>query len=762
MGSSDISAYRYKLCDFGSTTIPSDRPPRSKQEVDEQQMDLGRHTTLQYRSPEMVEPLLGLPVGLPADVWALGVLLYKLCYYTTPFEAHGPLAIVNAKYTFPAYPVYSPHLQQVIASMLMEQPSKRPTVFDVLKLTHRMRGTTPSREYSAPPPQNTFPQKVPELQHKNRLDFTDGSKSNLEELHSRLRVPEIQPQRRGRPSRADVEQKENEPVARSSRPRDLSLQSTGGGSSPNPPLPNHVREQITQGIQDFKNDIAQSFSPPPSVSRKTATDLLDSLDEDAFGAKPLQAPREQSTPLSPSSGFGDSFGDAFPTRPQGKLPSARKETTRSKDPADDSFESRFPSIEALIAADSKSSSSERPLIAARLASYHQPSATGDGLSPTGVRDSSADKAADGHLLPRSTHVTGSAFKAFESNERKSPAPEATALKDASEVLTAKEDAATGYRDLLTGDDDPGMMGEATAPPPSQSAPKASGASPVAEVPKPRRPLSVAIPPKPAALSVKSPSTATPSEAPRSAKSPLISIQSPSEGAPVKPAKPQRLASGSGTSPLAAPPQPQRQASTSSDDTDLPDFVDSPIRPSPSRRWTEDKGVATDDILRKGAKSPALAAASVEGTTPSEAQAQADEKPSSTQSPIEEKKAKPVVGSKPVAASKPVVAPKPVIASKPAVAPKPKPEATIQDESSTDKAERRSSTFGPSLLKRNNSLRDTPQPSSGVSRSTDSPSPSDKPKSVRSLIGQWNQATAAPSKNAPAVPDKVPLGMRRRL
>ena len=91
-------------------------------------MDLNRHTTLPYRSPEMVEPMLGLAVGLPsgmypttvqistdtADVWALGVLLYKLCYYTTPFEEHGTLAIVNAKYTFPQYPIYSPRLQHLI------------------------------------------------------------------------------------------------------------------------------------------------------------------------------------------------------------------------------------------------------------------------------------------------------------------------------------------------------------------------------------------------------------------------------------------------------------------------------------------------------------------------------------------------------------------------------------------------------------------------------------------------------------------------
>ncbi len=42
------------------------------------------------------------------------MLLYKLCYYTTPFEEHGPLAIVNAKYTFPSMPVYPPPLQHLI------------------------------------------------------------------------------------------------------------------------------------------------------------------------------------------------------------------------------------------------------------------------------------------------------------------------------------------------------------------------------------------------------------------------------------------------------------------------------------------------------------------------------------------------------------------------------------------------------------------------------------------------------------------------
>lgn len=58
----------FKLCDFGSTTFPASHPPSTKIEADAQAMDLNRHTTLQYRSPEMVEPMMGLAVGLPSGM----------------------------------------------------------------------------------------------------------------------------------------------------------------------------------------------------------------------------------------------------------------------------------------------------------------------------------------------------------------------------------------------------------------------------------------------------------------------------------------------------------------------------------------------------------------------------------------------------------------------------------------------------------------------------------------------------------------------
>lgn len=62
----------------------------------------------------MIDVYRKLPIDEKSDIWALGVLLYKLCYYTTPFEEQGQLAILNASFKFPAYPVFSDRLKKLI------------------------------------------------------------------------------------------------------------------------------------------------------------------------------------------------------------------------------------------------------------------------------------------------------------------------------------------------------------------------------------------------------------------------------------------------------------------------------------------------------------------------------------------------------------------------------------------------------------------------------------------------------------------------
>jgi serine/threonine protein kinase len=130
----------YKLCDFGSATSPLPSPPQTAAEIQALEADLNKTTTLQYRAPEMCDLWSRKPVGLPADVWALGVFLYKLCYYTTPFETQGVLAIQNAQYTFPPFPAYSNNIKDLISSMLQEKQERRPTIFQIHEKLSKLRG----------------------------------------------------------------------------------------------------------------------------------------------------------------------------------------------------------------------------------------------------------------------------------------------------------------------------------------------------------------------------------------------------------------------------------------------------------------------------------------------------------------------------------------------------------------------------------------------------------------------------------------------
>lgn len=109
---------KFKLCDFGSAAPP--RPaPTTTVECRLMDEDVQKHTTMQYRSPEMIDVYRKQPIDEKSDIWALGVLLYKLCYYTTPFEDQGQLAILNASYKFPSHPVFSERLKKLIGMSIL-------------------------------------------------------------------------------------------------------------------------------------------------------------------------------------------------------------------------------------------------------------------------------------------------------------------------------------------------------------------------------------------------------------------------------------------------------------------------------------------------------------------------------------------------------------------------------------------------------------------------------------------------------------------
>lgn len=123
----------FQLCDFGSTTVPT-MAPQDQQQFNYLSHDILYHTTPQYRAPEMVDLYRGFAIDEKADIWALGCFLYKLCYYITPFETNGDIAILHASFQFPPLPEYSGDLKNLIIIMLQENPFFRPNIVQVTML----------------------------------------------------------------------------------------------------------------------------------------------------------------------------------------------------------------------------------------------------------------------------------------------------------------------------------------------------------------------------------------------------------------------------------------------------------------------------------------------------------------------------------------------------------------------------------------------------------------------------------------------------
>ncbi|CCE82886.1 Piso0_002642 [Millerozyma farinosa CBS 7064] len=125
--------HNFKLCDFGSTSSPI-MPPKDQQEFQVIAHDIMYQTTPQYRAPEMIDLYRYQPIDEKADIWALGCFLYKLCYYTTPFEANGDIAILHARFQFHSLPAYSGDLRNLIILMLQENPLFRPNIVQIIMI----------------------------------------------------------------------------------------------------------------------------------------------------------------------------------------------------------------------------------------------------------------------------------------------------------------------------------------------------------------------------------------------------------------------------------------------------------------------------------------------------------------------------------------------------------------------------------------------------------------------------------------------------
>ncbi|XP_053530582.1 cyclin-G-associated kinase isoform X2 [Ictalurus punctatus] len=123
-----------KLCDFGSSTTVAHYPDYSwsahKRSMVED--EITRNTTPAYRTPEMIDLYSNFPINEKQDIWALGCILYLLCFKQHPFEDGAKLSIVNGKYSFPENESRYAVFHQLIRSMLKVNPEERLSITELV------------------------------------------------------------------------------------------------------------------------------------------------------------------------------------------------------------------------------------------------------------------------------------------------------------------------------------------------------------------------------------------------------------------------------------------------------------------------------------------------------------------------------------------------------------------------------------------------------------------------------------------------------
>lgn len=146
----------YVLCDFGSATNRFLNPQKDGVNIVEE--EIKKYTTLSYRAPEMINLYGGKTITTKADIWALGCLLYKLCFFTLPF-GESQVAICDGSFTIPDNSRYDHKLHCLIRYMLEPDQERRPDIYQVSYFAFRLA----KRECPVPNVYNsTIPQALPE------------------------------------------------------------------------------------------------------------------------------------------------------------------------------------------------------------------------------------------------------------------------------------------------------------------------------------------------------------------------------------------------------------------------------------------------------------------------------------------------------------------------------------------------------------------------------------------------------------------------
>ncbi|XP_065208791.1 cyclin-G-associated kinase [Planococcus citri] len=215
---------KLKLCDFGSATTDVITPDESwsAQRRALLEDDIAHCTTPMYRAPEQVDTWSNHEIGVPSDIWALGCIMYMLCFKKHPFEDSAKLAILNANYNIPSNDVKHRVFHNIIKGCLKENPRTRYSINDLLEQVAVIAETTGFKLNEPLKKWSDIIGKEEELVESN-ADILDTNQQQSSQLPSRKFS--------STPSHAPVPPSREEAMPRKSSSSGLSGGAFGGGGS---------------------------------------------------------------------------------------------------------------------------------------------------------------------------------------------------------------------------------------------------------------------------------------------------------------------------------------------------------------------------------------------------------------------------------------------------------------------------------------------------------------------------------------------------
>ncbi|KAL3193459.1 hypothetical protein MRX96_016817 [Rhipicephalus microplus] len=306
-------AGHYVLCDFGSATAKSLNP--QVQGVAAVEEEILKYTTLAYRAPEMVELYSGRLITTKADIWALGCLLYKLCFFSLPF-GESALAIQSGNFTIPDNSRYSKQIHSLIRYMLEVQPEKRPDIFQVSYVAFSLAGKDcPVQNLHNSPIPNIEQLPVPQCDSEGKMSSSKTPRS--------LQVPvaegtSVAPRQRPKGSQAPpgvggLPLIPQNALPSSRRPTPTTPQPQVPPVTPNPGS-DPKEETVTPDISSHQSEDYEGVRSPCAATTPFGANAKPGLlppPPQASASAPPSAITTPSQPSQPGSKLGSSSLEAF-------------------------------------------------------------------------------------------------------------------------------------------------------------------------------------------------------------------------------------------------------------------------------------------------------------------------------------------------------------------------------------------------------------------------------------------------------------------